>query len=130
MRKTGAINVDERRVRVAAEIMDHQRQQIFARAAFALYQQRAAGLREFSGLFEQPQRSGISRYVLRQYRRCFCRHTRQEDFLFFLPPVFFFAIVRGLRLAALRGPALLLLFAERALATFFVLLATAFLALA
>src|SRR5260221_8736904 len=121
MGKAGAMNVDERRIRFAAEIMDPQRNQIFARATFALYQQRAAGLREFSGLFEQPQRSGISRYVLGQYRRCFCRHTRQEDFLFFLPPAFFFAIVRELLLAALRGPALVLLFAERALAAFFVL---------
>src|SRR5260370_23925290 len=130
MWETGASNVNEGRVRVRSGMGDRQRQPVLAGTPLALNEQRAACLSELSGLFEQPLRSGISRYVLRQYHRCFCRHTRQEDFLFFLPPVFFFAIARGLRLAALRGPALLLLFAERVPVAFFGLLATAFLTVA
>ncbi len=72
MRQAGAVNVDERLVRVAAQIMDDQRQQVFARAALAANQQGAAGLGEFFGLLQKPERRRIGGNILRQNGRGFC----------------------------------------------------------
>ena len=72
MRQAGTVNVDEWLVRVAAQIMDDQSQQVFARAALAANQQCAAGIGEFLCLLQKPECRRIGGNVLRQNGRGFC----------------------------------------------------------
>jgi hypothetical protein len=72
VRQAGAINVDKRLARIAAQIMDDQGQQVFARATLAANQQCAAGISEFLGLLQKPECRRIGGNVLRQNGRGFC----------------------------------------------------------